>query len=697
MIPPSTLCRACAGITPQALIRPDGYKHLDNALDLLVSAHRCDLCALIRRAMDQDATEPRLDADLRRNIAPEPVVLHGLQEPLSLDDSEELTKSQAPSLFGINAVIPDVESGFDVAYLSLTAVPGSKARLNRDVIGRQLFRNSGSNEALHFVKEWYNNCIFNHEACKGTFSGQRDINNLPQLPTRVLDLGINDDPKDPFLFITGSSRANYAALSHCWGAHRLLTTVADNLEAHCRAIKMSTLPKTFQDAIRIVKMLGLRYLWIDSLCIIQDDTEDWKRESIQMGRIYKDAKITVAASGAKDGSEGCFIPRQPPISPVSIPYRHQADGPLQTGEEVMFVTLFPDQAISSLTLAPLGSRAWITQEWMLSPRTIHYTASRMVWACRTHVKCEDEYTEPPMDEQRLFDSVRQYWSIKNRDGEGLGRMSEAREDFLADWCEMVSTYTQRHLTFDSDKPVAILGLAGELSQSTGEAYTSGIFHAEAGPQNNEDARTLIVQLLWLAKSTLSRPSTLKFLPSWSWTSTIGAVWFLPLSQTTHVLARNIQLHKTQTEDMMGSQQELSTWLQFLVKLKPWSRANSWPHGSPQAGQPGTMDYYSDSIRTVGGGIISKNLFIFHGPTNKPGGWVAFDEGIWPSHDRPFYMAALSRSEIHGVEDAFNVLMVEEAMHPAEERSVGRFVRLGVGEIIDKNWFDDIPYEDIVLI
>jgi hypothetical protein len=124
MSPRSKLCTACAGITPQALIHPNGYTHLENALDLLTSAQQCDLCALIHRAMSQDTTEGRPDEDLRRIIAPEPVVMHGLRDVLDEHNDSEEAGTSSPMLFGVNVIIPDRDSGFDVAYLSLIAEPG---------------------------------------------------------------------------------------------------------------------------------------------------------------------------------------------------------------------------------------------------------------------------------------------------------------------------------------------------------------------------------------------------------------------------------------------------------------------------------------------------------------------------------------------------------------------------------------------
>jgi hypothetical protein len=101
--------------------------------------------------------------------------------------------------------------------------------------------------------------------------------------------------------------AQYATLSHCWGFHQPLRTTKATLDLHLQKIRFSDLAKTFQDAAVTCRRLGIRYLWIDSLCIVQGDEEDWQIQSAQMASIYKGSTLTIAASSAHDGTEGCFL------------------------------------------------------------------------------------------------------------------------------------------------------------------------------------------------------------------------------------------------------------------------------------------------------------------------------------------------------------------------------------------------------
>jgi hypothetical protein len=100
--------------------------------------------------------------------------------------------------------------------------------------------------------------------------------------------------------------APYIALSHCWGLAHILTTTTETLAARMEGIPPSVLPLTFQHAVQITRALNFRYLWIDSICIIQNDELDWQRESANMCNIYKNSAVTIAADAASDSTKGCF-------------------------------------------------------------------------------------------------------------------------------------------------------------------------------------------------------------------------------------------------------------------------------------------------------------------------------------------------------------------------------------------------------
>ncbi|KAH6694906.1 heterokaryon incompatibility protein-domain-containing protein [Leptodontidium sp. MPI-SDFR-AT-0119] len=151
---------------------------------------------------------------------------------------------------------------------------------------------------------------------------------------------------------THTEQGPYIALSHCWGheTRRPIRTTRATFKGYLDGIPFISLPKTFQDAVKICRESDVRYLWIDSLCIIQDNEDDWLRESAHMGTIYENARLAIAESSARDSTEGCFL----------------SDCGFHDGSSA--TTYFA--ALPAVNHEPyfsqLGSRAWACQEWYLS-------------------------------------------------------------------------------------------------------------------------------------------------------------------------------------------------------------------------------------------------------------------------------------------------------------------------------------------
>lgn len=184
--------------------------------------------------------------------------------------------------------------------------------LSGDLLVRPLSKEVDSPQTLQKISGWIDDCNTKHQLCghlRQSADPPFNKDEPPHLPSRVLDLCLQDASKDIRLIETHGSRGLYAALSHCWGTVPLIRTLKDTVTATMLRIEFLRLNRTFQDAVTITRKLKLRYLWIDSLCIIHDSCSDWERESAKMGDIYRNALLTMAAAGAKDGSEGCFIPR----------------------------------------------------------------------------------------------------------------------------------------------------------------------------------------------------------------------------------------------------------------------------------------------------------------------------------------------------------------------------------------------------
>ena len=160
------------------------------------------------------------------------------------------------------------------------------------------------NIAVRQIRQWLDDC----EGHQGCTAYRRS---LTTLPTRVLDLGKDSKSPDPIkLFETGGIEGTYMTLSHRWGPTNFITTTEDTFKQRIAGILLADLPQTFKDAVSLTRNLGIRYLWIDSLCIKQLDTKDWESEASKMGSVYSHSYLNIAATSSAGGDGGCFKERQ---------------------------------------------------------------------------------------------------------------------------------------------------------------------------------------------------------------------------------------------------------------------------------------------------------------------------------------------------------------------------------------------------
>ncbi|KAK3368563.1 heterokaryon incompatibility protein-domain-containing protein [Podospora didyma] len=185
--------------------------------------------------------------------------------------------------------------------------PSRAFSLVEDSFGFTLMVGADTTSASSFdrARAWLSDCVSNHSMC--------DVEPNVHAPGRLLLLGHHQDgsiklvdtPKQP------SSPLQYACLSYCWGtdAVGVLVTTAENIEQHSRGIPIEALPKTITDAVRVCRELQIPYLWVDSLCIIQGDKDDFAREGYQMDSIYSGSRLTIYAKAAASCKDG-FLGRQ---------------------------------------------------------------------------------------------------------------------------------------------------------------------------------------------------------------------------------------------------------------------------------------------------------------------------------------------------------------------------------------------------
>jgi hypothetical protein len=365
---------------------------------------------------------------------------------------------------------------------------------------------SKSDQCFSFIKERLENCRTHHSSC---IQG-----NALSLPKRILFVGKPDE--EPTLHDTEYIEGRYAILSYCWGnSKNLLKTTSTSLDTHKNGISLAQLPKTIRDAVDITRELGIDFLWVDSLCILQDSEQDWEVESAKMGEYFKNAHITIAASAAYNAQGGILSARRRITQSVEDEYE-LVDGTICNIVIQERTHSFTELENLVHDFGPLSKRGWAFQENVLSTRTIHYTDSELVWECCTETVSEDGST--PGGNKH---SVLAYNMLNLQPNPG--RL----------WQDMVKNYTRRELTYPSDRLPGIAGIAQMIQSRTGFQYVAGLWKER-----------LLLDLLWSIPwdyynetpqgltGWSSRPSyrdssvTLKG-PSWSWASTTAAISFPP--------------------------------------------------------------------------------------------------------------------------------------------------------------------------
>jgi hypothetical protein len=227
-----------------------------------------------------------------------------------------------------------------------------------------------SPEHFTLLQQWLHVCDSKHKFChrehrKGSL----------KMPTRLLDVGETLRLIDSATIDT----ERYVALSHCWGfGSEKFCTDKSNITQRSTSIDLREMPRTFRDAVIVTRGLGIKYLWIDSLCIIQDDNDDWYKEAAKMEQVFSEAYCTLCASSSKSSSEG-FLARDRQRRCLEIP---------ASGTDKIYICPSIDDFHRDVELAPLNSRGWVLQERALSRRCIHYTSTQVYWECGEGVHCE---------------------------------------------------------------------------------------------------------------------------------------------------------------------------------------------------------------------------------------------------------------------------------------------------------------------
>lgn len=375
---------------------------------------------------------------------------------------------------------------------------------------------TASDSALAWVQACLKRCEEGHLSCKLPL--QRDFD----APVRLLSLQTGDHGAIRLIEPATTSLAmQYACLSHCWGHNtHLLKTLSTNLQAHKTSIPISALPLTFAETVSFLRKLGIWYLWIDSLCIVQDDDFDWRQQSAQMASIYQNAQLVISASKASNAEDGLYSTVGPEFAMHTITYSPEdgSDETLCFRRSFTHIPNYLDQQFGLAAAFPTSGRAWIFQERFLSRRVLHFGFEELTWECLECTTCQCR------DQDTLHTS--KSTAVTPANGLSMGHISHPKSYFgmgalrslekgelQTRWHRLIEEYTKLNMSYEKDIFPAISGLAQSFESSLKMKYCAGIWE-----------ENFISDLLWYSQpifkhktSWSSRPKHWRA-PTWSWAS-----------------------------------------------------------------------------------------------------------------------------------------------------------------------------------
>lgn len=393
---------------------------------------------------------------------------------------------------------------------------------------RGIASDSASKSCVALGREWLDTCLNKHEQCKA-LSNAEEI-----LPTRVIDVG--NENQHPKLITTNGKSGNWVALSYCWGGNSDFVLNINTMAGFQEGIPVEEFPGTLRDAIIITRNLGIKYIWIDALCIQQDSKEDWAREAAKMREVYSGAVLTVTASSAPSTSSGIFSPRVSKNARVTLEWKTSSG---EGKRRIINVYLRPGSELwdHKLQGSRLTTRGWTLQEGLLAPRTLSYGEQQMIWECSQYQTDEGGRTTSATEDyrakgfiQRLMKKLPAAKIPKSKSilSRLMSRQPEPdewwKEHSIANpydqWYNILDVFAARSLTVDTDALPAMAGIARAFQGLLKDEYCAGLWKKDIlcslfwarSPRFPEDRTT--------ARFDPARASNY-LAPSWSWASIPG--------------------------------------------------------------------------------------------------------------------------------------------------------------------------------
>ncbi|KAI1172382.1 HET-domain-containing protein [Nemania sp. FL0916] len=500
------------------------YHHHASLYDLESSAGGgCDLCILILGTLrgvlssdydDKSSTYPGkwigYDLDAEESMLEEVRDLPATNVKIFIDSehlytAESLDKVRVFDVLRIHVGLVSPERSFvwNCVPLVMFTSPTSECYIDGFRIGRlQTELDLASEANFDLARRWMNACQNDHTGCLK--------NSTPDLPTRVIDVGAKSRDQRLRLIITQGQRGSYVALSHCWGGQVSQLLLIDNIDQFKHGIEIQDLPLTFQDAVRIALELNIGYLWIDSLCIIQNSKADWEQESKKMSLYYGNSTLTIYASSSESSTSGIFPRHTPPscVGPSPV-YLDLSSGSEREQQIKVQAIDFDDEHLALLDLrGPLASRGWTLQESILAPRQLYFGKRQMYWQCLQEAQSADGlgHAAGSRTPDAAYPSLR---SVLFSDALiNPTKVAKATEEILVDYYRLVENYSLRELSVASDKFPAFSGIVQRIHSFIGGDYLAGLWSCDF-PRG----------IAWYKDGRTCRHVSNYRSPSWSWAVT----------------------------------------------------------------------------------------------------------------------------------------------------------------------------------
>lgn len=597
-------------------------------------------------------------------------------------------------------------------------IKASAAASSGDISGRYIGFDPASESHFETSRNWIEACQV-HEKCNETVSGANQIQprNSP-LPTRVIEVVREAGQQRVYLRHTDGLQGAYITLTHRWNEFtgQCITTTA-NLEQRLLGHDFGSLPQLFQDAFTIAERLEIKYIWIDSLCIIQkgDDYTDWKREAPKMAQYYQYSLFTLAGT-ADDMTGGLMVAYPEEKAPwasslVQLPYRDKTNAVNGFFYAYKRRTPLVDEYMEQVRSSILFRRGWILQEWLLSKRLLWYTPNGLFYECQQDLP--RSYDQSQITFERANPELRSHLQLK-------AAFHHSNRDILAFWYKALEVYTGQHLTQVTDRVLAVAGLAKEVAPILSNPQRLASMWPEV--QNQVYVAGLWLRdihhgLLWEQAHSASPATTIvEAAPTWSWASLMTPViWPEKLKGTESAF---------QVTGICFSEKKRHDIPDQLVhenyKLRPFNAVGETPHFDPTnmfsclhiRGKLHTVHVrgYLESDENLKNAAISSAYSPIPKSCNwraicsafRPeiiAGWVSAERLISPQaacsdYGNAVYALHVSTRYLrHGLwlkrsEPVMDVLLLEKA----EDRS-GVFRRLGVGRIADRELIKEIGEAD----